>query len=273
MNRIALQIGSLTIYWYGIFVALGFLSAYGFMYFKARKTNFPVHKISDLCFAAMIGGVLGARIFYVIQNFDQYSGNLIEIIRVDHGGLVFFGGFFGAVLAIIWSIKRNNLYFPETADLLASGLPLGQAIGRLGCLINGCCFGTPSQIWCSVRYPPGDSVWTTQILQNLIGSDALEPLGVLPVQVFQSGTNLLIWLSLIVIGPKLKVKGQVFSLYLILYPLGRFLIEFMRGDYLNHIFGLTSAQIICLIIFPIGIVLFFAADKIFPKETNIDTPS
>ena len=119
MDRIAFQLGAITIYWYGIFVSLGFVVAYLVMHWKAGKMDIPQHKVSDLCFAAMIGGILGARVFYVILNYGEYASNPIEIIRIDHGGLVFYGGFFGATIALVWLIQKLELSFWAVADLFA----------------------------------------------------------------------------------------------------------------------------------------------------------
>ena len=261
MNRIALQLGPITIYWYGVFVSMGFILAYLVMHWKAKKTNFPQHKVSDLCFAAMLGGILGARLFYVLLNYDDYLKNPAEIIRIDHGGLVFYGGLFGAGITGVWLVRKIGLNGWAVADLFALALPLGQAVGRIGCFINGCCFGKPSASWFAYRYPADSSVWTTQVHNHLIASDANECLPVLPVQLFQSGINLVIWGILLIIAPKVTRKGQLFSWYIILYSIGRFLNEFNRGDYVRYYWGLTVSQVICLLLLPLGIYLYFRSKK------------
>lgn len=270
MDRIAFQIGGLTIYWYGIFVSLGFLAAYLYMQWWAGKRDFPAHKVSDLCFAAIIGGILGARVFYVALHFDQYAYDFVEVFRIDHGGLVFYGGFFGAVITIIFLIRKNNLDLPETADLLALALPLGQAIGRIGCFVNGCCFGKPSLSLCSVQYPPNSSVSSTQAHLHLIESHSIEPLRVFPVQLVQSGTNLFLWLFLLTMASRFKHKGQIFAMYLILYSTGRFFVEFKRGDYLSKYQGLTISQIICILVLPVGIILFVNAGRIWKEDRKTE---
>ena len=257
MDRIAFQLGAITIYWYGIFVSLGFVVAYLVMHWKAGKMDIPQHKVSDLCFAAMIGGILGARVFYVILNYGEYASNPIEIIRIDHGGLVFYGGFFGAMIALVWLIKKLGLSFWAVADLFALALPLGQSIGRIGCLINGCCFGRPSTSWFSYQYPADSAIWITQVHKHQIAQHAKECLPVLPVQLFQSGINLVIWGILLFMAPKVKHQGQLFSFYLILYSVGRFFNEFNRGDYLTYYWGLTISQLICLLLAPLGLILFY----------------
>ena len=256
MDRIAIQLGSITIYWYGVFVSLGFLISYLYLQARAKKSNVSVECVSDLAFASMIGGVVGARLFYVILNFSDYSSNPIEIIRIDHGGLVFYGGFIGAVLTVSWYIKKNKLKIWEVADLFALALPLGQAIGRIGCFINGCCFGKPSESWISYQYPHDSSVWAHQVHSKLIPYQATECLPVIPAQIFQSSINILIWIILVLVAKKANRAGLLFALYLILYSLGRFLNEFNRGDYTQHYIGLTISQVICLAIAPIGILMY-----------------
>ena len=180
---------------------------------------------------------------------------------------MFYGGFFGAVVAVFWIIRKFNLDWREVADLFALSLPIGQAIGRIGCFVNGCCFGQPSHVWFAVNYPPYSSIWHVQHAKHLIGEEAIACLPVLPVQLFQSGINSAIWIVLIVAARRLRFKGQLFSLYLILYTGGRFVIEHFRGDYLTTYLGFTISQLICLVLFPTGMILFIRLKR--QPESNI----
>ncbi len=269
IDRIAFQIGNITIYWYGICVAISVLVGFFIIQYRAIKFKIDSDHVSDLCFYAILGGILGARFLYVVLNFQDYSDNLFEIVRIDHGGLVFYGGFIGACAAVTWYIKRKKLDFWTIADLFALALPPGQAIGRLGCLINGCCFGASTKNWFSIKYPTDSIIFSTQVHKHEISPYATECLPVIPTQITQSLINILIWFILIFSAKKVKHKGQLFSLYLILYAIGRFTNEFYRGDYLTYYAGMTISQIVCLVLLPTGI-FFYMKNRIqrVPKNKS-----
>ncbi len=254
-QRIAFSLGPITIYWYGVFVALGFIAALLVMQWRAGKASFARERIADLVVAAMIGGIVGARLFYVAINWSYFARNPLEIVMVQHGGLVFYGGFIGATLAVLLLCRKRQHDPWVVADLMAIGVPLGQTLGRIGCLINGCCFGKPTGSWFHVTYiaPPHNLVHDIQVENGVI--DAHEAcLPVFPVQLVQSLINLSIVIVLLVVARRLKRPGQLFGLFLVLYAVGRFVNEFNRGDYISYYFGVfTIAQVICLLLLPVGV--------------------
>jgi phosphatidylglycerol---prolipoprotein diacylglyceryl transferase len=262
MTPIVFELGSLTIRWYGIFVALGFLAGLIYMQVQAgRKGSIPTKRIADIMVFIMIGGIAGARLLYVVTHFDQYENNLFEIIRIDHGGLVFYGGFFGGAIATILFCRHQKWNLWELADLAAPALAIGQMFGRIGCFMNGCCFGrVTDHPWFRVLYPapPYDGILSRHHIQGLITEFPAQPLPVVPSQVSQSVINLFIFLILLFIIPKLKHHGQGFAIFILMYASGRFFNEFLRGDYkTSDIYGpFTVAQAICLILLPVGITLF-----------------
>ncbi len=259
MDPIAFQIGSLAIRWYGIFAAAGFLAGYLMLQRRADRLGIGRERGADLAFLAMLGGILGARCLYVAQNWSYFRQHWVEIPRIDHGGLVFYGGFAGAGLAVIGFCRFKSLGILRIADLFAPVLPLGHAFGRLGCLLNGCCFGKPWQGLCSIRYPAASEVASVQQLLGLIPTHAHPPLPVFPVQLLAAVVNLAICAGLLAAEKRLGRPGRLFALYLIAYALTRFLVEFMRGDYVHTFHSLTPAQLVCLGLLPAGIVLFAKA--------------
>ena len=204
----------------------------------------------------IIGGVIGARILYVLQNWSDFRIRPEEIIRIDHGGLVFYGGFFGAVLAVGLYCRWKKLPVDEVADLAAPVLPLAHAVGRIGCFLNGCCFGKPFSHFPHVQYLPGSDVQLVQHVKGLCPPDSAAPLPVFPIQLAASLSNLAIFALLMFLEKRVKRRGQLFALYMILYSLARFLIEFGRGDYLTYLGPFTPAQVVCLGLFPAGAALF-----------------
>ena len=274
MDPVAFHLGPLTIRWYGVFFALGFLAGYQLLVHRARRSSIGAERAANLTMLGMVAGVIGARLLYVIQNWAaEFRDNPAEIIRIDHGGLVFYGGFILGILVILVLSRVRRFPLGEFADLVAPALALAHAFGRVGCFLNGCCFGRVWNGFFAVTYPPGSQVMQTQYQQGLFPPDLaakvlqylhdparsspVQCLPVFPVQLLESVTNLAILALLLLIEKHLPRRGQLFAVYLLLYAAGRFADEFMRGDYLEHIGGLTSAQIICLSLFPAAIGLFF----------------
>ncbi len=268
-DRTALALGSLEIRWYGVFVALGFIAGMLLMQWRARKTNYAVGQIPDLVVLAIVGGLLGARLFYVITFWSYFRQHPGQIIRIDQGGLVFYGGFFCAALTLVIYCRMRKLDPWRIADIVAFGLPVGQAFGRIGCFINGCCFGRPIGGPLGVTYlkPPHDIIFEIQLAKGQIhpgnidqlihpGSTVHSCLPVAPVQLSQGLTNLLVFGIILWLSTKVKRPGLLFAAYLVFYAIGRFLNEFNRGDYEHLRAGLTNAQVICLILLPVGIIMY-----------------
>ena len=246
MDPVAFHFGPLSIRWYGIFFALGFLAGYQVLQWRAKKSRIGVDAAATLTFIGIIAGVLGARLFYVITNWrEQFSGNWPEIIRIDHGGLVFYGGFIVSSLSLLAYCLWKKHPLGETADLFAPALPLAHAFGRIGCLLNGCCYGRVTDAPFAWHYPHG-----------VIANDA----GVIPSQLFEAIANLGIMTLLLLTEKRLPRRGQLMAFYLMLYAGMRFGLEFLRGDYPADqlLWGrFTPAQGICFILFPFGIALWF----------------
>lgn len=241
MYPILFYIGSWPIYSYGAMVALGFLAVVFYMSYAAKRQGLPSNLVSDLSFWVIIAGIIGARVAYLIANWDYYLANPDKILGFEQGGirgLIFYGGLIGGFLAVVIysSLKKQPLF--ALGDLIMSGLPLGHAFGRVGCFLNGCCYGSPWPHGCFIdneyRYP---------------------------TQLFEAAYNLLLFGFLAWFYTKTgqaKKPGRVVALYLIIYPIGRFLLEFLRGDERLHFLNLTVAQVISLVLFITGLILWFS---------------
>jgi phosphatidylglycerol:prolipoprotein diacylglycerol transferase len=215
----------------------------------------------DVMLAAMLGGIVGARALYVIQNWDlEFSGSPLDALAVWHGGLVFYGGFLGAAITVItWSLRKR---WPLLAvgDMVAPALPLGHALGRVGCLLNGCCFGRPWHGPLGITYPgqTADGLLNgplhVQRQLRLVAPDALACVPVFPIQVVEAVGNLALCGLLLYLGGRPGLRNRLFPVYLLLYAPLRFAVEFGRGDYLQRTWGLTSAQWLCLVLFAVAVV-------------------
>lgn len=246
MHPIFIQIGNFSIRWYGVMAALGFAAAMLVLMSLRKLAGMTKDQTVNLVTVAIISGVLGARVFYVIECWDRYHNDLMEILRIDHGGLVFYGGFICAMTSFIFFCRSNKLDAVRVLDISGPALFLGHMFGRIGCFLNGCCFGSPTRCPWAVTFP-ADSIPALHY-----GSLALHP-----VQLYEAGSNFILFIVLYMLLPKLR-RGQGFSLYLIAYGLLRLVDEFFRGDNKIIMFDtFTISQVISIfLIIPLGVICF-----------------
>jgi len=213
MHPILCEIGGFPIKVYGLIVAAAFLTAIYLSSMLAKKEGFDKDVMIDLGIASIIGAVIGSRLLYVGVWWQYYAKHIPEIFMLWQGGLVFYGGFIGAVLACWWWISRKKLSFWKLGDIAAPFIALAHSMGRIGCFFNGCCYG-------AVDYKHG-----------LIFPGAGDNLPHFPIQLVESVCNFLNFVVLILVFKyKRKADGQVFSLYFLNYGIIRFVLEFFRGD-------------------------------------------
>jgi len=238
MHPIILKVGAFTIYSYGLMVAVGFIIATILASRRGKSEEFKIlpDKIGTLALVILISGILGARILYCLLNIKDFIANPLEIIMVTHGGLVFYGGAVAAFLAGFVYAKRAGLPIKDTLDLLFPYIALGHAFGRIGCFLNGCCYGRPYNGPLAVTFEDG----TPRI----------------PTQLLSAGLLFLLFIFLSMLITRRRFKGQVFCSYVLLYSTGRFLMEFLRGDNPPFLFLLTFSQVISIAAFVIGIFLY-----------------
>lgn len=226
----------MTIYSYGLMVALGFVLALFLIMSEARRQMINANLVFNLCYGIFICGVLGARAFYVLHHFGYYSKNPWEIFMFQHGGMSWFGGLFAGSFFGIAYLKSKRLSIPLFLDLLAPFVALAQAVGRIGCFLNGCCYGKPSPF--GIYFPTHDKV-------------------LIPTQLYSAFALVLIFFALRFIQLRPHVKGQVFLSYLALYSTKRFLIEFLRDDTPPLFAGLTLFQFLSIAVFIFSVSMLF----------------
>jgi len=233
MYPILFKIGPFTIYSYGVCLATAFLICTFLIKRETKYYNFDTEAIVNLCFWLLIGGIIGGRILYCLLNIKFYIRNPIEILMLHHGGLVWYGSLILAAFFGIFYLKKNHLPTLRVLDFLSPYIALGHAIGRIGCFLNGCCFGKPSEAW-GIYFPVHQ--------EKLI-----------PSQLYSSFFLIVIFLILRLFQNKPHKQGEIFTLYVLSYSTMRFFIEFIRGDSRTFIFGLTIFQVISLFLFFISI--------------------
>lgn len=228
MHPVLFEFGGLTVHTYGFFVALGVLAGIFLARQESIRLGMDADRVVDVCFYIVIAAIVGSRLFYVLTNIKFFIASPVEIFKIWNGGLVFYGGFIGAIMVMIVLIKRYHLDLGKFCDVGAVSLPLGHFLGRIGCFFAGCCYGKTCDLpWAIVFQHP----------------DSLAPLNIAlhPTQIYSSISNLIIFLFLFLYRTRKSFDGQLFWIYVIFYGINRSIIELFRGDYRGgDIFGLFS---------------------------------
>jgi len=241
INPVLFSILGLDIRYYGLFYVIGFIIVYFFMKYlaKERKLGLSKDEILDFLFYILIGGLIGARIGYVISHFSNYSGNLVSAFYIWQGGLAFYGGLIGALLVALFFCKKKNINFYKIADIVVIPLALAMALVRIANFINGELYGRITDVWWAVKFK---------------GVEGFRH----PYQIYASIKNLFIFFVLFLMKGKKHKDGFLFWLFVTLYGGLRFLVEFYR-EFSYYFFGLSFTQILSIIIFLIG--LYFVYKK------------
>ncbi|RLB96186.1 MAG: prolipoprotein diacylglyceryl transferase [Deltaproteobacteria bacterium] len=250
MHPILFHIGPFALHSYGVFVAMAFLSAMGLALREAGRVGEDPEKILDLFFYVLVAAIAGSRILYVVVNWPTFEQDPVEIVRIWHGGLVFYGGFIGAFIAAWWYIRSKKLSFLKTADILAPSIAFGQFVGRIGCFCAGCCYGKPSNLpWAVVFTDP----------------ESLAPRGIPlhPTQLYSSLNGLLIFALLVGLRRIKSFDGQLFWSYVLLYAVTRSIIEIFRGDPRGMFFGgaISTSQLFGSIMAAVAIVMLIVLKR------------
>lgn len=243
MHPILFTCGPVIIYSYGLMVATAWIVATWLALNRAEASHIGRDTIINLSFCLLISGIAGARTLYIVLHIREYLQRPSEMIMLHHGGLVFFGGLIGGAFTGIWFLKKNRLPVWKVADVLIPYVALGQAIGRIGCLLNGCCYGKPTTGWFSLSSP-----------------ERFYP-SLHPTQIYSALNALAIFLITRFFQDRPHRDGQIFLSYCMLYSFTRFFIEFLRGDNPSFVFGLTISQLIGGIGFFVSSAIYFAARK------------
>lgn len=255
-NNVAFHIASKPIYWYGILIMLGVILAV--VYASARSRQFGIRQddLYDAVLFAVPLGIVCARIYYVIFEWEQYKDNLSEIFATWHGGLAIYGGIIGGIIVIVVLCKVKKIYVMDMLDLFASAVPIGQILGRWGNFFNCEAYGS------STTLP-----WRMVIGKTLEEAGAT---GNHPTFFYESAWNLIGFIILYFSSKKRKYHGEILLLYLGWYGLGRFFIEGLRTDSL-YLWGtgIRVSQVVALICIIIGLGGFLLNRKMpFLQEIN-----
>ncbi len=244
MHPILFHLGSFEVRAWGLMVAIGVIAGMALALRLARKEGIEEEIIYDFVMWAIIAGLLGARIWEVAFSWQNYTSDPLSALKFWDGGLSIQGAIAGGTLAAVWFIKKRGLQFWRFADIGAPSLILGQAIGRIGCFLNGDAFGIPTSSWFGVIYQPGTPAF------SMYGAIPL-----VPAELMEGAGDLLILGILLLLLRHRPYRGFVALMYFVLYSLLRFTLEFWRGDSLLVANTLKAAQVSSLVIAVTAIVL------------------
>ena len=265
----------LPLHTYGLLIATGFVVGIWLAQREGKRRGQDPEAIADLSFWILVAALVGARLYFILVNWNDYfgTGNFLaqtpmgripRVLAIWEGGLVFYGGFIGAVVAAWVYLRRHKMDFLATADTLIPGVAIGHFFGRLGCFSAGCCWGDVAQTrlpW-SASFPPESLAFQTFAGRanpaEFLAADHLHTLPLHPTQLYESFGELgLFALLVLVVRPRKAFHGQVLATWLLLYAILRSVVETFRGDVERGVvLGLGVGTWTSIVIFTIGAVLF-----------------
>jgi phosphatidylglycerol:prolipoprotein diacylglycerol transferase len=253
----------IPVYGFGITLLLAFVLALALAGRNARRMRLPDGLVDDLALWVIVGGLLGARGFYVLQYWNRLElRSLLDFFKLWNGGIVLYGSLIGVVIAMAAYYKLRPFPFWATMDALAPAFALGAGIGRLGCFLNGCCFGDECRLPWAVRFPANSLPWAHQVERGSIATGAAWSLPVHPTQLYAFVDGIIICMLILSFIPLRKRDGEAFALLLIAYAITRFLIEQLRADEAIFLAGMTISQSISAVLLAVGCVLWFALKRL-----------
>ena len=258
-----LELGPISIYSYGVLLAAAYLVGLWFATVRARARGLDANRVTDLGIYIIISALVGAKLLLVVVEFDHFRQDPAELWTIVRSGGVFYGGLLLAVGVAFWYMRRHRLPLWTTCDAFAPGIALGQAVGRLGCLMAGCCYGSPTEL-----------PWGVTFTHPLAAANVGTPLDVSlhPTQLYESVAVLVILGILLLMERRgASFPGRTFWSYLLLYPTARFGIEFFRGDPRGTVFEvLSTSQFVSLMLIPISLVMLFWLHRSWtPEPTRV----
>lgn len=254
-------LGGAEITSFGVMMLCAFLTAGYVTRAELQRTGHDPNKAWDFVFMAVIGGILGARLYYIGLNWQRLVEDPIPLVFA-RGGLVWYGGFILATVLVVWEIRRSNLPLGKMADVVAPALAIAYAVGRVGCFLVGDDWGRPTDAWYGIAFPRGRPPTRVDIIEQDFGISVdpalVEKYGqivpVHPTQLYEVGMSTLIFFVLWRIRDHRHHPGWLFMVWLALAGAERFLVEFVRAKDDRFIGILTLAQCISLSIVAIGII-------------------
>jgi phosphatidylglycerol:prolipoprotein diacylglycerol transferase len=240
VHPILLELGPITIYSYGVLLAAAYLLGLWMASRRARKAGLDASRVLDLGIWVIIAALVGAKALLFVVDFEQFTSSWQDFTTLLRSGGV----------VCIYQLRKHRLPLWASGDLFAPGIALGYTVGRLGCLMAGCCYGKPSDVAWAITF--------TDPVANLnVGTPLNVPLH--PTQLYESLAGLVILVVLLALERRGRAfPGRTFWLFVLLYAVSRFVIEFFRGDDRGMVLGLLStSQFISVVLAPLSLIMLW----------------
>lgn len=248
MKNELFKIGPLTVYGYGFMIALGVIAAWIVTDYRAKRQKLDRDHVFSLVIWCLLGGLFCAKLLFWITEWKSIVQNPRYILDTISDGFVVYGGIIGGILSGCLYCQIKKADFWKYFDLVMPSVALAQGFGRIGCLLAGCCYGHETESTFSIIFQNSDF--------------APNHVALIPTQIYSSILDFLHFILLLYIARHKKADGQVAACYLIFYSIGRFVLEFFRGDLIRGSVGsLSTSQFISLFILAAGIVILAVRSK------------
>lgn len=248
-----LELGPITVYSYGVLLAAAYLLGLYSAVRRARRFGIDADRVLDMGIYIIISALIGAKLLLLIVDFEVFRANPRELWTLARTGGVFYGGLVVATIVGLWYVRRHRLPVWLTGDAIAPGIALGHVVGRMGCVLAGCCYGKPTAL-----------PWGITFSDAYAAANVGTPLHVAlhPTQLYDAAAELLILIVLLATERRWRpFAGRTFWGYMLLYALSRFGVEFFRGDPRGMLAGYATSQVIALALIPISIVMLVVLAK------------
>jgi phosphatidylglycerol:prolipoprotein diacylglycerol transferase len=276
MYPILFRIGDFEVTSFGLMMFLSFLSAAWLTGKQLQRYGLPRDLAWDLLAWVAIGGILGAKLYYLALHWQDLAADPVRELT-SRGGLVWYGGLIGGIVAYYLQVRARKLPMAVMFDATAPALAFAYAVGRLGCFLVGDDYGVPTDSWVGIAFPQGSPPSTAGNLRT-IGVDVpasipdATVLAVHPTQLYEIGLALVMFAILWHIGGRRLHRGQLFGLYMMLYAVERFIIEFVRAKGDRILLGLSTSQVASILLLTAGVVLWVRQRQAPVAPTPADPP-
>ena len=262
----------IEIAYYGVIIALGMLAGALVAYREAKKTGQKVDDYIDFTLYTLIAAIIGARIYYVIFEWDYYSAHPLEIFNLRAGGLAIYGGVIASALTLFIFTKVKKLKFWLMADTAVQGLIIGQIIGLWGNFFNREALGGYTDSLFAMQLPVSEAKGITQeLIEHLVTIDGVSYVQVHPTFLYEGTWNLLLFIGICLYKRHKKFDGEIFAIYLMGYGVGRFIIEGLRTDQLviKALGGIAASQVLSIILIVLAVAFVIYNRVQLKKRTPV----
>jgi phosphatidylglycerol:prolipoprotein diacylglycerol transferase len=252
------ELGPITVYTYGVLLAAAYLLGLQLARVRAKARGLDANRVLDLGIYIIISALIGAKLLLLVTDFRTFSASPRELLTLARSGGVFYGGLILAVTVALVYIRKIGLPLWTTCDVFAPGIAVGHVVGRFGCLFAGCCYGKPTRM-------PWGITFTDPFAAANVGTPLNVPLH--PTQLYEAGAELLILILLLATERKGRAyPGRTFWLYMLLYAISRFIIEFFRGDERGAVGIFSTSQFISILLAPLAVVMLVYLARVSTPE-------